>query len=69
MRKTPTLIVTNDWFTALVPAYPKHGHFGEVFKGTKFLHIVYNLDPIYEGRLYPNPHEGVLKNLLFKYLT
>ena len=31
-KKIPSIIVTNDWFTALVPAYPKHGHFGEVFK-------------------------------------
>jgi len=32
LKKVPSLIVTNDWFTALVAAYPKHGHFGEVFK-------------------------------------
>lgn len=57
----PSLIITNDWFTALTAAYPKHGHFGDVFKGTKFLHIVHNLDPSYEGRLYPNPQEGFLE--------
>ena len=32
IQKIPSLIVTNDWFTALVAAYPKHGHFGDVFK-------------------------------------
>ena len=50
----PSLIVTNDWFTGFTPAYGKCGAFGDVFKGTTFLHICHNLEPSYEGRLYPN---------------
>ena len=50
----PALIVTNDWFTGFTPAYGKCGAFGDVFKGTTFLHICHNLEPSYEGRLYPN---------------
>ncbi len=34
-QQIPSLIVTNDWFTALTAAYPKHGHFGDVFKVKK----------------------------------
>jgi starch synthase len=45
------MIVTNDWFTGLVAAYAKHHHFGPVFNSSKFLHIVHNLDPSYEGRM------------------
>ena len=61
INEIPSLVVTNDWFTGLVPAYVKHGHFGDTFKGTKFFHIVHNLAPTYEGRLYPQPHEGTLE--------
>ena len=50
----PALVVTNDWFTGFTPAYGKCGAFGDVFKGTTFLHICHNLEPSYEGRLYPN---------------
>ena len=28
-RLIPKLIVTNDWFTGLVPAYARHGRFGK----------------------------------------
>lgn len=48
----PALIVTNDWFTGLCAAYSKSGHFGETLKGTTFFHIVHNLEPTYEGRIY-----------------
>jgi starch synthase len=34
--------------------------FGDTFAGTKSFHIVHNLDPLYEGRLYPKPNEGTL---------
>ena len=50
----PAIVVTNDWFTGFTPAYGKCGAFGDVFKGTTFLHICHNLEPSYEGRLYPN---------------
>lgn len=60
IKNIPSVIVTNDWFTGLVPAYVKHGHFGDTFKGTKFFHIVHNLEPTYEGRMWPQPHEGTL---------
>ena len=56
----PALVITNDWFTGLVAAYGKYGAFGNVFKGTTFLHIVHNLQETYEGRLYPSPAEGNL---------
>jgi glycogen synthase len=39
----PSVCITNDWFTALIPAYAKVGAFGDVFKGTTFLHICHNL--------------------------
>jgi len=52
----PSMCVTNDWYTGLIPGYAKIGAFGETFKGTTFFHIVHNLEPTYEGRLYPNPH-------------
>ena len=54
IQTIPALIVTNDWFTGFTPAYGKCGAFGDVFKGTTFLHICHNLEPSYEGRLYPN---------------
>ena len=53
----PSIVVTNDWFTGLAPAFARHGHFGNVFDGTDFMHICHNLDPSYEGRLYPEKHE------------
>jgi glycogen synthase len=56
----PALVITNDWFTGLTAAYSKYGHFGETFKGTTFFHIVHNLEPTYEGRLYTSPTEGTL---------
>jgi len=52
LRLIPSFLVTNDWFTGLVPAYAKTS-FGGVFNGTTLLHVVHNLDPSYEGRLYP----------------
>ena len=59
----PSLVITNDWYTGLIPAYAKVGAFGDTFKGTTFFHIVHNLEPTYEGRLYPKPHEGALESL------
>jgi starch synthase len=55
------MVVTNDWFSALTAAYGKTGAFGDVFKGTKFLHIFHNLQEFYEGRIYLAPHEGNLE--------
>uniref|UniRef100_A0A0G4I0G9 Starch synthase n=1 Tax=Chromera velia CCMP2878 TaxID=1169474 RepID=A0A0G4I0G9_9ALVE len=57
LQKIPAVFVSNDWATGLCPAYAKKGHFGNVFGGTTFFHIVHNLDPSYEGRLYP--HRGL----------
>jgi starch synthase len=59
----PAVILTNDWFTGLVSAYSKHNHFGETFKGTTFFHIVHNLEPTYEGRIYTSPQEGSLDHI------
>ncbi len=59
MRKIlPSVCITNDWFTGMVPAYAKVGSFGDVFKGSTFLHICHNLEPSYEGRLFPNGGDG-----------
>ena len=64
-RLIPSLIVTNDWFTGLVAAYARSGHFGKpsVFTATKFLHLVHNLDESYEGRIYPSSTDGDLYGL------
>ena len=58
----PSLIITNDWFTGFTPAYGRCA-FGDVFKGTKFVHICHNLEPTYEGRLYPSPQMGTLEGI------
>lgn len=34
--------------------------YGDVFSKTKSFHIVHNLDPLYEGRMYPKHNEGTL---------
>lgn len=60
IKKIPELIINNDWFTGLIGAYIKSKKFGNVFDGTKTYHIAHNLDPSYEGRLYPNESEGSL---------
>ena len=62
-RLIPSVVVTNDWFTALLPAYARHGHFGDAFRGSDFMHIAHNLDPDYEGRLWPQPGQGALAHL------
>ena len=59
----PSIILTNDWFTGLTPAYAKNGSFGDTFRGTTFIHICHNLEPTYEGRLYPSPQEGNLDGI------
>lgn len=51
----PSVLITNDWFTGLIPGYAKVGLFGDTFKGTTFLHIAHNLEPSYEGRIFPTP--------------
>ena len=63
LKIIPAVVLTNDWFTGLVAAYSKNGHFGETFRGTTFFHIVHNLEPTYEGRLFPNPNEGTLESI------
>jgi len=48
----PALIVTNDWYSGLIPAYIKNRSFGDTFAGTKIFHIVHNLDPSYEVNIF-----------------
>jgi len=60
IKVIPSLMISNDWFTGLIPAYIKIGRFGDFFKETKVFHIIHNLDPSYEGRLFPKPHEGIM---------
>ncbi len=56
----PSTVVTNDWATGLTAAYAKRGFFGGVFGHSKFMHIVHNLDPSYEGRVFPShPQEDL----------
>ena len=59
----PSVCITNDWFTGLIPAYAKERFFGDTFNGTTFFHIVHNLEPTYEGRLYPPHHMGALESI------
>ena len=60
----PSIIATNVWMCGFVSAYVKVGKYSGVFDGTKFMHIVHNLDPLYEGRLYPKFEEGDLNWLI-----
>jgi len=53
LKLHPSIIVTNDWFTGLVPAYSKY-HFGHYFETSTFFHIVHNLEKGYIGDLYPD---------------
>ena len=39
----------------MIPGYLRVKRYGDFFNGTKTFHIAHNLDPLYEGRLYPNP--------------
>lgn len=59
----PSVCITNDWFTGLIPGYAKIGAFGNVFNGTTFMHIAHNLQENYEGRIFPGPHEGSLEQI------
>ncbi len=36
LKKAPSVIVTNDWFTGLTAAYPKQGFFGKFFNVMNF---------------------------------
>jgi len=60
----PSTIVTNDWASGLCAAYAKNGFFGPVFNRTKFMHIAHNLDPNYEGRIYPHKEDLGLVHML-----
>lgn len=55
----PALIVTNDWYTGLLPGYIKNKTYGDTFSGTQVFHIAHNLDTNYEGRQYPKPGDDL----------
>ena len=59
----PSIILTNDLFTGLTPFYKKNGSFGTTFYGVTFLHIIHNLDPSYEGRVYNDPSRGFFEHI------
>ena len=59
----PSIIMTNDWLTGLAAAYARNGSFGDAFKGTTFMHICHNLEPSYEGRIYPSAEQGNLERI------
>ena len=60
---TPSIIVTNDWFSGLTPAYAKNGSFEDTFKETTFLHVCHNLEAPFEGRIYPSKEDGDLQTI------
>ena len=66
LNKPPDIFVTNDWFCGLAPAYGKNGSFNNFFENTIFFHIIHNLEPSYEGRIYPSNNEGDL-NYIYKF--
>jgi len=41
------LVISNDWFCGLIPAYIKEKKFGDAFNNTKVFHIIHNLDETY----------------------
>ncbi|KAH3767864.1 glycosyl group 1 family protein [Pelomyxa schiedti] len=57
----PSIIVTNDWFTGLTPAFASHC-FGTTFNQTLFFHLVHNLEEGYTGKLY-DARSNCLQNL------
>lgn len=62
-RLFPSLIISNDWMTGLVPAYGRK-HFGSVFQGSKFIHIFHNLGVGYAGKIWPNDgNTGAYRNV------
>ena len=66
----PSLLITNDWFTGLVPGYVRSKTFGEVFDGTKFFHLIHNLDIMYDARIHLSAEEGVTTfNLLLLFIV
>lgn len=62
LKRVPSIIVGNDWFCGLAPAYSKYGHFGSFFKNTTFFHIFHNLGEDYEGRIYPPNNDVKYQN-------
>ena len=66
LRILPGLIISNDWFTGLVPAYGrKSSAFGTTFDGVTFFHLVHNLEEGYEGKIYldGSDHLGYIHHL------
>ena len=58
LRILPAVIISNDWFTGLVPAYGrKSSAFGTTFEGVTFFHLVHNLEEGYEGKIYLDGHD------------
>lgn len=53
LRVQPGIIVSNDWYTGLVPAYGRKSNtFGNFFQNTLFFHLIHNVEEGYEGKLY-----------------
>merc|ERR1712137_181216 len=66
LRILPAVIISNDWFTGLVPAYGrKSSAFGTTFEGVTFFHLVHNLEEGYEGKIYldGSDHLGYIHHL------
>lgn len=53
LRILPAIVISNDWFTGLVPGYAKCGEFGSTFNGTTFFHLIHNLEEGYQGLIWP----------------
>jgi len=64
LRIFPSVIICNDWYTGLIPAYgKKSGAFGKTFAGTTFFYLVHNLEEGYEGKIYPETDLGYIHHL------
>lgn len=58
----PSVVVTNDWLPSLAAGY--RDFFGDFFNNTRFFHLIHNLgEAAYEGRVYPEPHDGTLDHI------
>eukprot|EP01113_Clastostelium_recurvatum_P041896 TRINITY_DN6726_c0_g1_i2.p1 TRINITY_DN6726_c0_g1~~TRINITY_DN6726_c0_g1_i2.p1 ORF type:complete len:1859 (-),score=472.99 TRINITY_DN6726_c0_g1_i2:78-5654(-) len=64
IKLIPAIVVTNDWFTALMAPYAKRsGAFGNTFNNTTFIHLIHNLGEGYQGWIYPEPRNDTMNEI------
>jgi starch synthase len=62
-RIIPSLFITNDSVTGMTAAYARHS-FGNVFNGSRFIHIFHNLGTGYAGKIWPSDgNVGALRSI------